>query len=66
MIDKGRGSDRAEALTFISAMLNELGQIAASHRLQLLGYLLNMAYIESYDMVRKERSHHQRKGLDQG
>ncbi|ESY27420.1 hypothetical protein NKK48_00495 [Mesorhizobium sp. C386A] len=66
MIDKVLRSDRAKALAFISAMLSELNQIAGSHRLQFLGYLLEMAYIESYDMVRKERSHHQSKAIDQG
>ena len=65
MIDKRRSFNRPDALTFISGMLSELSQIAASHRLHLLGYLLDMAYIESYDMVRKERSYHQRKGVDQ-
>jgi hypothetical protein len=47
-------------------MLNELKQIAGSLRLQFLGYILDMAYIESYDMVRKERPHHQSKAMDHG
>lgn len=59
-------SDRGEALTCISASLNELYQIAASHRLHLLGYLLGMAYIESCDMVRRERAHDRSKVVDPG
>ena len=49
-------SDRDEALTLISAKLHELCVVAGSHRLYLLRYLLGMAYMESCDMVRRERS----------
>ncbi|ESZ04796.1 hypothetical protein [Mesorhizobium sp. L48C026A00] len=59
-------TNRGEALAFISANLKELHLVAASHKLHLLGYLLGMAYIESYEMVRKERSYRQIKIVDQG
>ncbi|MER9074178.1 hypothetical protein NKH80_15360 [Mesorhizobium sp. M0904] len=66
MKKKGPVTNRGEALAFISANLKELHLVAASHKLHLLGYFLGMAYIESYDMVRKERSYRQSKIVDQG
>lgn len=57
-------SDRHEALTLISAKLHELCVVAGSHRLHLLRYLLGMAYMESCDIVRRQRSHDQDKGSE--
>lgn len=54
MTDKQRTSDRTEALAFIVCRLDELRQMAASHGLDLLGYLLEIAFTESCDMIRKE------------
>ncbi|MGX5806112.1 hypothetical protein ACWGS9_33770 [Bradyrhizobium sp. Arg314] len=48
--------DRAEALGFIICRLDELRQMAASHGLELLGYLLDVAFTESCDAIRRERS----------
>ncbi|TIN45555.1 MAG: hypothetical protein E5Y25_10920 [Mesorhizobium sp.] len=50
---------RREALGFIVCRLDELRQLAASHGLDLLGYLLDVAFTESCDTIRREHSSHQ-------
>ncbi|MGX5829284.1 hypothetical protein [Mesorhizobium sp. 43Arga] len=47
---------RVEALGLIICRLDELRQLAASHGLELLGYLLDVAFTESCDSIRRVRS----------
>lgn len=51
-IDRERAFDR-EGLAFIICRLDELRQMAASHGLDLLGYLLDVAYTEANEMIRR-------------
>ncbi|RWD52396.1 MAG: hypothetical protein E5W43_29565 [Mesorhizobium sp.] len=54
--DQEKIKARAEALGFIMCRLDELRQMAASHGLQTLGCLLDVAFTESCDAIRRERS----------
>lgn len=47
--------DRGEALRFVRAQLIELRLVTTSLGLPLLGYLIEMAYTESDDVIRRER-----------
>lgn len=47
---------RVEALGLIICRLDELRQLAASQGLEFLGYLLDVAFNESCDAIRRERS----------
>ncbi|RWG17202.1 MAG: hypothetical protein EOQ55_19980 [Mesorhizobium sp.] len=52
-----RGAEgRVEALGLIICRLDELRQLAASQDLELLSYLLDVAFNESCDAIRRERS----------
>lgn len=53
---QGQTKDRVEALGFIICRLDELRQMAASHGLVALGCLLDVAFTESCDAIRRERS----------
>ncbi|WP_095779687.1 hypothetical protein [Mesorhizobium sp. WSM3868] len=64
MTDTERTEGRDEALGFIVCRLDELRQVAASHRLEFLGYLLDVAFTESCDAIRRERSSAQGKTMD--
>lgn len=46
---------RMEALGFIICRLDELRQMAASHGLETLRVLLDVAFTESCDAIRRER-----------
>ncbi|TGT54082.1 hypothetical protein EN813_045060 [Mesorhizobium sp. M00.F.Ca.ET.170.01.1.1] len=48
--------DRVEALGFIICRIDELRQMAASHGLETLGRLLDVAFTESCDALRRERA----------
>ncbi|AZO07813.1 hypothetical protein EJ074_00740 [Mesorhizobium sp. M3A.F.Ca.ET.080.04.2.1] len=48
--------DRVEALGFIICRLDELRQMASSHGLEALSCLLDVAFTESCDAIRRERS----------
>ncbi|MDX8503492.1 hypothetical protein RFM99_34625 [Mesorhizobium sp. VK4C] len=54
--DQEQTKDRVEALGFIICRLDELRQMAASHGLETLGCLLDVAFTESCDAIRRERS----------
>ncbi|TIS18625.1 MAG: hypothetical protein E5X07_31495 [Mesorhizobium sp.] len=54
--DKEQQQDRVEALGFIICRLDELRQLAASQGLELVGSLLDVAFNESCDAIRRERS----------
>ncbi len=43
-----------EAAQFISSRIAELGLLARRHRLETLGYLLDMAKLEADDTVRRD------------
>ncbi|UCI31847.1 hypothetical protein [Mesorhizobium sp. B4-1-4] len=45
---------RCEALGFIVCRLDELREMAASHGLESLGYLLAVAFTDSCDAIRRE------------
>ncbi|CDX18354.1 conserved hypothetical protein [Mesorhizobium plurifarium] len=53
---QGQTKDRVEALGFIICRLDELRQMAASHGLEALSCLLDVAFTESCDAIRRERS----------
>ncbi|TIU09496.1 MAG: hypothetical protein E5W44_16130 [Mesorhizobium sp.] len=53
---QGQTKDRVEALGFIICRLDELREMAASHGLEALGCLLDVAFTESCDAIRRERS----------
>lgn len=44
-----------EAATYIKSALAELAQMARRHRLDTLGFLLDMAQMEAAEIVRRER-----------
>jgi hypothetical protein len=44
---------RIETLKYIQTLLNELRAMAGSERQQLLAYLIEMAYLEASDGLRK-------------
>ncbi|MGX5845189.1 hypothetical protein ACWGTI_31520 [Mesorhizobium sp. ArgA1] len=54
--DQQRTKDRVEALGLIICRLDEMRQLAASHGLELIGYLLDVTFTESCDAIRRERS----------
>ncbi|MDG4889816.1 hypothetical protein [Mesorhizobium sp. WSM4887] len=56
MTDRELATARGDALSSIICRLDELRQTAASHGLDFLGYLLDVAFTESCDAIRKERS----------
>ncbi|MEI9402073.1 hypothetical protein [Mesorhizobium argentiipisi] len=56
--------DRTEALGFIICRLDELRQMTASYGLEPLGHLLDVAFTESCDAIRRERSWTQSETVD--
>ncbi len=46
---------RAETLDFLQTHIGELRSMAMGSRLDLISYLLELAYIELGDTIRKER-----------
>jgi hypothetical protein len=48
-----RAGKRAETIQYIQTLLNELRILAAGERQQLLAYLIDMAYLEASDTLRK-------------
>lgn len=55
MTDAQQSRARGEALGLIVCRIDELRQLAACHGLHFLGYLLDVAFTESCDMIRRER-----------
>lgn len=47
----------AEAASFIFGTVTELAQLARQHRLDMLGYLLDMALLEADDVMRRKAKH---------
>ncbi len=43
----------AEAASFIAGAVAELAQLSRRHRLDMLGYLLDMAQLEATEVVRR-------------
>lgn len=54
--DQQGTESRVAALGVIICRLDEMRQLAASHGLELLVYLLDVAFTESCDAIRKEHS----------
>ncbi|MBZ9772556.1 hypothetical protein [Mesorhizobium sp. CO1-1-8] len=54
--DQQQTKGRLEALGLIICRLDEMRQLAASHGLEPIGYLLDVAFTESCDAIRRERS----------
>jgi hypothetical protein len=48
-------SRRQESLQFIQSMLGQLRQMADAERYNMLSYLIEMAYVESSDILRGDR-----------
>jgi hypothetical protein len=46
---------RTDTLDYLHAMLGQLRTMADAERLDMLAYLIEMAYIESGDIIRGER-----------
>ena len=46
---------RLESLQFIQSMLGQLRQMADAERYNMLSYLIEMAYVESSDILRGDR-----------
>lgn len=59
MTGQEQTKDRVEALGLIISRLDELPQMASFHGLEPLGCLLDVAFIESCDAIRRERSYAQ-------
>ncbi|RUW73795.1 MAG: hypothetical protein E5V66_24080 [Mesorhizobium sp.] len=55
MTDNDQRTTRGEALGVIVCRLDELRQLAASQGLELIGYLLDVAFNEACDAIRRER-----------
>lgn len=49
------GKDRAEAAEFIQSMLAQLRSMAQAERLDMLAYLIEMAYLEAGEAMRGEK-----------
>ncbi|ATU91962.1 hypothetical protein [Phyllobacterium zundukense] len=49
-----RQINRTENARFIQQMLGELRAMAKTNRLEMLAYLIEIAYIESSDQLRKD------------
>lgn len=46
---------RLDTLNFMQSMLLQLNQMAMAERFDMLGYLIEMAYVECGDVIRGER-----------
>ena len=53
---------RAATLDFLQSHMNELRAMAAANKLDLVEYLLEMAYVELGDVIRRERPFAQQNG----
>lgn len=49
------GKDRAETTEFIQSMLGQLRSMAQAEKLDMLAYLIEMAYLEAGEAVRGEQ-----------
>ncbi|MER2534549.1 MAG: hypothetical protein ABTQ31_05230 [Rhizobiaceae bacterium] len=50
-----RAYRRTETLDYLQSMLGQLRQMAEAEGLDMLAYLIEMAYIEASDIIRGER-----------
>ncbi len=55
---------RVEVLDFIQSMLAQLRGMAEAERLDMLSYLIEMAYFEANDQIRDEQAHADGRGND--
>ena len=46
---------RTETLDYLQSMLGQLRTLAEAERLDMLAYLIEMAYLEASDIIRGER-----------
>ena len=46
---------RTDSLDYLQSMLRELRQIAQAERCDMVAYLIEMAYLETSDIIRGER-----------
>jgi hypothetical protein len=49
------GGRRVEKLDYLQSMLAQLRTMAEAERCDMLAYLIEMAYLEASDLVRRER-----------
>ncbi len=49
---------RAETLEYVQSMLGQLRTMAQAERCDMLGYLIEMAYVEASDIIRGDRPAH--------
>ncbi len=52
--DDGDGGPR-EAARYLLEAVADLARIARRHRLEMLGYLLDMAHLEAEEIVRRDK-----------
>lgn len=55
---------RADSLNFIQTMLLQLGKMAKGDRFDVLAYLIDMAYIECSDMIKRDHDQDNRISVD--
>ncbi|QDZ02571.1 hypothetical protein FQ775_20560 [Nitratireductor mangrovi] len=54
-MSQDRSYNRTETLDFIQSMLGQLRTMAEAERLDMLSYLIEMAYVEAGDIIRGDR-----------
>lgn len=54
-MSQDRSYNRTETLDFIQSMLGQLRTMAEAERLDMLTYLIEMAYVEAGDIIRGDR-----------
>lgn len=54
-MERIRSTRRTETLDYVQALLGQLRDLAAAERLDMLTYLIEMAYVEASDIIRGER-----------
>ena len=50
-----QGEPRSETLDYLQSMLAQLRTMAAAERCDMLAYLIEMAYLEATDLIRRDR-----------
>lgn len=54
-MERIRSNRRTETLDYIQALLGQLRDLAAAERMDMLTYLIEMAYVEASDIIRGDR-----------
>lgn len=54
-MERIRSNHRTETLDYIQTLLGQLRDLAAAERMDMLTYLIEMAYVEASDIIRGDR-----------